>query len=317
MLFNDLYYSAKPWLPWRARMAARRFFAQRRRRQSADVWPINPAAGIPPPTWQGWPHGKKFAVVLTHDVESQAGIGRCRRLAALESKLGFRSSFNFVPAGAEYTVTADLRRDLAAEGFEIGVHDFRHDGKLFRSEAAFAAAAPIVNRYLKEWEASGFRAGFMFHQPDWIRSLDIEYDSSTFDTDPFEPQPDAATTIFPFQVPGDPRTGRRGYVELPYTLPQDSTLFLLFQEPSPEIWIRKLDWIAQQGGMALLNVHPDYLRWENEGPTSRTFPVGYYAEFLTYLSRRYAGSYWQPLPRELAQWYKASHGVQPAAVLRS
>ena len=50
-----------------------------------------------------------------------------------------------------------------------------------------------------------------------------------------------------------------GYVELPYTLPQDSTMFLVLQEKSTDIWKQKLDWLVQRGGMALVNVHPDYV----------------------------------------------------------
>jgi hypothetical protein len=132
----------------------------------------------------------------------------------------------------------------------------------------------------------------MLHQLDWLHQLDIQYDTSTFDTDPFEPQPEGRNTIFPFWVPapagprrtedrgrstedrGERRTfdlrpstfdvpppprPRNGYVELPYTLPQDSTLFVLLREETPEIWLRKLDWIAEHGGMALVDVHPDYM----------------------------------------------------------
>ena len=47
----------------------------------------------------------------------------------------------------------------------------------------------------------GFRTPTMFHHLEWTGELDIEYDSSTFDTDPFEPQPDGVGTIFPFWVP--------------------------------------------------------------------------------------------------------------------
>ena len=46
----------------------------------------------------------------------------------------------------------------------------------------------------------------------------------------------------------------KGYVELPYTLPQDSTLFLHLREPTEAIWRRKLDWLAEKGGMVLVNV---------------------------------------------------------------
>ena len=70
------------------------------------------------------------------------------------------------------------------------------------------------------------------------------------DTDPFEPQPDGRHTIFPFWVPRPNGNGSavpassEGYVELPYTLPQDSTLFVVLRETTPEIWMRKLDWIG-------------------------------------------------------------------------
>ena len=38
----------------------------------------------------------------------------------------------------------------------------------------------------------------MHHNLDWISELEIDYDMSTFDTDPFEPMPQGAGTIFPF-----------------------------------------------------------------------------------------------------------------------
>ena len=101
---NRLYYRLKPYLPWRLRMAARRIVARRKRRIHKDTWPINEAAGQMPDGWPGWPDGKKFAFVLTHDVESSRGLEKCRQLMELEKKLGFRSSFNFIPEG-EYRVS--------------------------------------------------------------------------------------------------------------------------------------------------------------------------------------------------------------------
>jgi len=95
---------------------------------------------------------------------------------------------------------------------------------------------------------------------------------------------------------------RGGYVELPYTLPQDSTLFLVLGETSPVIWNRKLDWIAGHGGMALVNVHPDYVRFEGDPPSSRTYPVAYYLDFLRHVRQCRGGTFWQPLPRELAEY---------------
>ena len=133
----------------------------------------------------------------------------------LEMEMGFRSSFNFVPEG-DYRVPSALRQELLQNGFEIGVHDLRHDGRLFRSAAEFRKRAVRINRYLEDWKAVGFRSGFMLHNLDWLHQLNIEYDMSTFDTDPFEPQPEGRHTIFPNWIPRFPmpRNSSDGAVEL-------------------------------------------------------------------------------------------------------
>ncbi len=236
------------------------------------------------------------------------GLANCRKLAEFEMAHGFRSSFNFIPEGG-YVNQPDLRAWLTDHGFEVGVHDLFHDGELFRSRRQFLKYSQRINHYLKEWKATGFRSGFMLHKLEWIHDLDIEYDSSTFDTDPFEPQPEGIGKIFPFwkRAP-ESSLGRRGYVELPYTLPQDSTLFLVLRESSPEIWIRKLDWVAEHGGMALVNVHPDYLRFDGDPVSPRTYPIALYAQLLDRVRNRYGNSFWQPLPNEVSRYIQG----QPA-----
>ena len=324
---NRLYYHLKPYMPWRFRMALRRMMARRKRKAFRDVWPINESAGHPPSGWRGWPEGKKFALVLTHDVESSAGLAKCSQLMQLEREMGFRSSFNFIPEG-EYRMTRKFREELGKNGFEVGIQDLKHDGKLFQSREAFRRGARQINRYLREWGAVGFRSGFMFHNLEWAHDLDVEYSSCTFDTDPFEPQPDDVGTIFPFWVPR-PNSGIKpdsaldssssrathhsspasGYVELPYTLPQDSTLFLVLSEPTPEIWLRKLDWIVQHGGMALVNVHPDYLRFPGEPASPHTYPVEFYKKLLQCAREKYGQSFWHALPKQTAAFCKAT--MQP------
>lgn len=344
MFRTRLYYLLKPLIPWSVRMGIRRWFARRKRARVSDAWPILPGSEKPPANWPGWPDGKKFAFVLTHDVEGLEGLAKVKQLAELEMSLGFRSSFGFIPAG-KYRMPDDLRDWLVRHGFEVNVHDLHHDGSLYRNRAGFTCKATQINQYLKDWGAVGFRSGFMLRNLDWLHQLDVQYDASTFDTDPFEPQPDGTGTIFPFWVPcpddrrrktedsarssfsnpssdskpssvlsppssdSNPSSALRpprpvecaatppgpssdsnpssvlsplssGYVELPYTLPQDSTLFLLLREKTPEIWLRKLDWIARHGGMALVNVHPDYVCFPGEAPSARTFPVEHYAALL-------------------------------------
>ena len=67
----------------------------RTRERVTNVWPIMPGSERPPEGWPGWPDGKKFAVVLTHDVETMVGLRKCRQLMELERELGFQSSFKF------------------------------------------------------------------------------------------------------------------------------------------------------------------------------------------------------------------------------
>jgi predicted glycosyltransferase len=314
MLSNRLYYQFKPYLPSSLRMAVRRYIARRKRVVSAEQWPIRESAARLPEGWGGWPGGKKFAIVLTHDVEGPRGLVHCERLAEVEAARGFTSSFNFIPHG-NYRVTREVRESLQQRGFEVGVHDLFHDGKLFHSEARFSEHAAEINRYLKEWNAVGFRSGFMLRNLDWIQCLNIRYDTSTFDTDPFEPQPDGVDTIFPYWVCGD--ASRSGYVELPYTLAQDSTLFLVLREKSNDIWKKKLDWIVSHGGMALINVHPDYIGFNGDGFTNTTYPVSMYTQFLDYVKHQYAGQYWNALPRdiaELVQKRRSSAARQPSFV---
>jgi hypothetical protein len=146
----------------------------------------------------------------------------------------------------------------------------------------------------------------MHHNLDWIHELNVEYDASTFDTDPFEPQPDGVGTIFPFLVRGN--SDQRAYVELPYTLPQDFTLFVLMREKDIGIWKRKLDWIVKCGGMVLLNTHPDYMNFDGKKGGMDEYPVGHYVEFLEYIKLKYEGIYWHILPREIARfWSKAGY----------
>jgi hypothetical protein len=268
-------------------------------RKYKDVWPILPGSEKKPGNWKGWPDGKEFAFVLTHDVELRKGHDRCRELLELEKKLGFKSSFNFV--AERYKVDKELRELIVSEGFEVGIHGIKHDGKKFKNRKIFSERAKKINHYIKEWNIVGFRAPAVQHNLEWIGELDIEYDLSTFDTDPFEPQPDGVGTIYPFLV--ERKNGLPGYVELPYTLDQDFTLFILMKESSSRIWIDKLNWIAKNGGMALVIIHPDYVNLNNVRE-SEEYPVEYYYNFLQYVKENYEGKYWNALPRDVATYYR-------------
>jgi hypothetical protein len=302
MFLIPLYYRLKPLIPRCLQIEVRRQVVLWKRARYSHVWPIHEKAKKAPENWSGWPGEKRFALVLTHDVETGRGQGNCAAVAGLEEAFGFRSSFNFV--AKQYNVSSELRQSLLNKSFEVGVHGLYHDGNLYCSEKKFREQIDAINSYLKEWGSVGFRAPCMYHNLDWTHHLDIEYDSSTFDTDPYEPQSDGMGTIFPIWVQ-DGRKGK-GFVELPYTLPQDFTLFVLMKERNIDIWKKKLDWIVENRGMALLITHPDYMNRREGKCKMEEYPIKFYEKFLDYVKGKYKGQYWNPLPKEIARFWKES-----------
>mgnify|MGYP000862242998 CR=1 FL=1 len=302
-MLYDFYYTLKPLIPRPVQILMRRQHAGWLLSRVGYRWPIDDTASGPPPGWSGWPEGKRFALVLTHDVESARGVDKCIRLSETEESLGFRSSFNFV--AEDYYVPEQLRNDLAKRGFEIGLHGVTHKINPFKSRDIFQEQVIKINRYLKDWGAVGFRCPCVYRNLEWICDMNIDYDASTFDTDPFQPQPDGAGTIFPFWVSANP--AQKGYVELPYTLPQDHTLYVVMQEKDNAIWKKKIDWIAARGGMALFIVHPDYMHFSGERQSREEYPASHLTDFLEYIKSRHEGEYWHVLPREMARFWAKNY----------
>lgn len=239
-----------------------------------------------------WPEGQRFVFVLTHDIETGEGQALVRDIADLEEELGFRSAFNFVPEG--YPLDEALMDELRERGFEIGVHGLKHDGKLFSSQIRFMERAERINMYLRSFKATGFRSPLTHRHPEWMQALEIEYDLSFFDTDPYEPMPGGSMSIWPYRI------GR--FIELPYTLTQDCTLGFVLGESSPQIWLEKLDFIESYFGMALVITHPDYLRNDKIKKI--------YLDFMRTVKDR--GGYWHALPHEVAQWWRVRAEAAPA-----
>jgi peptidoglycan/xylan/chitin deacetylase (PgdA/CDA1 family) len=302
-LKHKLYYPIKPYIPRGLQIFFRNKLARWQRVTVKGLWPIDERAAVPPLQWRGWPEQKRFALVLTHDVESAKGVNRCLKLADLEERHGFRSSFNFV--AEDYYTPREMRTELVSRGFEVGLHGLSHDCSLFRSRDSFTKQSLVINRYLREWGCVGFRSPAMHRNLIWLHDLDIEYDASTFDTDPFEPNPEGVHTIFPFMI--EKRGTPSSYVELPYTMTQDFTLYVILGEKNTDIWKRKLSWIADYGGMALLLTHPDYMALNVEGPDKYEYDASLYEELLIHIKELYQGAYWHVLPKDMARFWKENY----------
>lgn len=297
---RSAYYSVRPLLPRRLQLAVRRAYAPVQARRPFPRWPIEPilvehqhetlrrrlreSGRDRLPIVNFWPEGRRFAVVLTHDVEGPAGVANVPRVLEVERRHGFVSSWNFV---AEWYAIPDGVFDrIRAAGGEIGLHGIRHDGRLFRDRASFEAELPKIHHYLREWEAAGFRSPATHRNADWMPELGCLYDSSFPDTDPFEPQAGGCCSIFPFFLDD--------LVELPITLPQDHTLWEILRDRSIRRWVEKAEWIVRHHGLVNLIVHPDYVVDENR--------LALYDRFLAWLAEHSGG--WHALPREVAAWWR-------------
>lgn len=227
---------------------------------------------------------KDCAIVLTHDVEEQEGFNFIPKVLELEEQYGFKSSWNIVPY--KYKIDQGIINLIKNNGYEIGIHGYNHDGKLYYSEKIFNQRVSFINQALKKYDAVGFRSPQVHRNLIWLQKLDIEYDASCFDYDLFQPFPGGTGSIWPF-IAGN-------FVELPYTLPQDHTMFYVLKQRDISIWKNKADWVAKNKGVILTLTHPDYLTDKNH--------FSMYEELLSYLKT--FENAWFCLPREMAKWWR-------------
>ncbi len=292
------YYAARPAVPRPAQLAMRRAFSRIQARTAFPRWPVEPglhdlydalfdlladSLGGSLPALSSWPGGKSWALVLTHDVEHSAGYRSIAAMRDLEARLGYRSAWYLVPE-RDYRVDDDDVARLREDGFEVGVHGLHHDGRDLVG-SALAERLPAMQTWRDRWGATGFRSPATHRDWNVMPELGFDYDSSSFDTDPFEPQAGGCCTWLPFE--------NRGLVELPMTLTMDSTAFVILRRGA-QLWHDKVDLLRSRGGMAMLLTHPDYM-----GDDDR---LDAYASFL----ERHAADdlAWRVLPSEVSAWWR-------------
>lgn len=231
-----------------------------------------------------YPDENRGALILTHDVETQEGFDHIPQILELENSLGYKSSWNIVPY--KYKIDQGIVDAIRDAGHEIGIHGYNHDGKLYYSHRIFKERAQPINRAIDRFQAVGFRSPSMHRNLEWLQDLNIIYDASCFDYDPFQPFPGGTGSIWPFMA------GK--FVELPYTLPQDHTLFYILGKKDISVWQNKIHWLIEKRGMILSVTHPDYL--------AESAHLEIYGDFLVFLKS--LSGLWHCLPREMAEWWK-------------
>jgi len=236
-----------------------------------------------------WPKNKRYALVLTHDIDTEQGLQNVPRFVEIEEEFGLHSCWYVV--GKHYRLDFSLLDGLLKRGFEIGLHGYNHDNKLpflagTEIEAKLKECLPLIRKL----DMKGFRSPSLLRTKRLMERVSnlFQYDSSFPDTGLFPTRGNGCCSIFPFLV--------EKLVVLPVTLPPDGTLLSLGFSPERilDMWLRKLDWIKKVGGMALLLTHPEPQLSGNRAM------LEIYRRFLREISRDKGA--WLALP-----WQVASH----------
>ena len=309
-ILNGSYYSLRSWLPTVMRRRLQKAWVADWRDIPFPKWPVDTSVekfferlvvralcsdGCKslPFIWF-WPNGYSSCAAITHDVESRQGRDFCSCLMDMDESKRVRSSFQLIPEGS-YSLPETFLETLIARGFEINVHDLKHDGRLFNREGDFRKRAEVINRYGREWRASGFRAAVMYHVLDWYDALDFSYDMSVCNVAHLEAQRGGCCTVFPYFV--------NNILEIPLTTVQDYALFHYLGRYDIDLWRQQFDIIKLQHGLACYLVHPDYI------VEDRSKAV--YSDLLEFLSeQRDSENVWLTSPGDVNEWWRARDSMK-------
>ena len=303
-LVRRLYYTLRPLLPVAVRRHMQKAWLSGWDEKPFPRWPVDTSvdqlfemlmrlalAASPeqriPFVWF-WPEGKSSAAIMTHDVETGAGLKFAPELMDINDSFGIKSSFQLIP-GARYVVDRHHLSLMKGRGFEVNVHDLKHDGHLFDEERSFRKAAAQINRFGIAFGSSGFRSAILYRNQEWYDALHFSYDMSVPNVGHLDPQRGGCCTVMPYFV-GD-------VLELPVTATQDYTLFHVLGAYSLDLWRRQIELIKQRHGLISFIIHPDYL----DSSEARKA----YTSLLAYLSELRSNSgVWIALPGEVDTWWR-------------
>ena len=207
-------------------------------------------------TW----NGKKYACVITHDVDTREGLRRAKKLKKIEHKYDVPSAW-YVPS-KRYKLDADAVKELANCG-EVGAHGTKHDGKLDRLprnalvERLRQAKQTLEN--ITGEKVDGFRAPLLQHNVETLQALrdaDYAYDTSIPTWEPRHPNTmnsHGIGTMYPLTL--------EGVTEVPVTLPQDQQLLHVLGLSPKEVtreWMKMIDTTKEISGLCTVLIHPDY-----------------------------------------------------------
>lgn len=303
-LIRKAYYGIRDLLPPPARRRFQRIYLRGWRKLPFPKWPVDfsvdtlharllqlsmNAMGVEriPFIWF-WPDGAPSCLIMTHDVETAIGVGFASSLMDMDDAHGIKSSFQAVPVG-RYKIADDFVQEIRRRGFELNVHDFKHDGSLFQDHAQFLLQAKKINECVRNLQSLGFRSGAMYRKQEWFQALDVSYDMSVPNVAHLEPQRGGCCTVLPYRI------GK--ILELPLTMTQDYSMFHMLGDYSIDLWITECEQILGGNGLISFIVHPDYVVEHQARKV--------YLSLLGYLSRLIVDhKVWTALPRDVDRWWR-------------
>jgi hypothetical protein len=235
-----------------------------------------------------WPDGYSGCLIVTHDVETRAGLDYCPQMMDMDEASGIRSSFQIIPRG-RYPVPPKLLQQMRDRGFELNIHDFNHDGLLYANRETFRERTREINLAAREFGAAGFRSGGLYRKQEWYSDFELSYDMSVPNCGHLEAQRGGCCTVMPYFI--------GNIVELPLTTAQDYPLFCLLGDFDLSLWKSQVELILKKHGLISFLTHPDYVREPR--------PQAAYRSLLAYLTDLSSDrDLWVTKPGDVDRWWR-------------
>lgn len=208
-----------------------------------------------------WPEGKRCAVVLTHDIDTNYCFRRpnvLENFVDMEARRGLCSTWIVVSSLLDEGRAA--LDELHRLGNEIGFHSHRHDHRLaFLSPQAIRNELRQMLPLRERYGTSGFRSPNYLRTPRLFRVVDefAEYDATVPSfarcMSAMSPRTDGCSTCWPFVLEGT------DLIELPNTLMED--LALEFEGCTPGECVRRqrnmVDVLRDRQSLISVCTHPE------------------------------------------------------------
>lgn len=247
----------------------------------------------PPP----WPDGKRYAVVSTHDVDSDWIFRHPEdldRILAIENRLNIRSAWYFVLN--RLPANRNLLRELRDAGHEIGFHCTNHDHRFpFLPPDAMRLRMESALPFIREFDVKGMRSANYLKSRTFqrLQAEYFDYDLSYRDSYHGVGGSHGCSTVRPFLVEDT------NLLEIPTTVPEDYALRAagLGREAALAIQREAVRGIRSRGGGVNIVTHPEpELSLHADG-------LWLYEQLLTELAPDPTA--WITRPRDLAAWCRS------------